>query len=186
MASRRSLLSLRSFRFRSFALAFMAVLAITGNAQKAEARSGGPFGLGVVLGDPSALTVDYRLSRDRDIDGGIAFDLNRWFLIYSDWHASFPGAFGRSNQFVSDLSPYLGIGGLLVVSNKDDWETRHQRYFSETSDGKLALGFRIPLGIEWRPSGVPVGVFVEIVPGMTVIPGTYGFVQGGLGARFFF
>lgn len=175
---------LRIVRVLTFSFALSALLSL---APQAEARtSGGPFGLGILLGEPTAITAKYWIANDRAIDAGLSFNLDKWFLIYGDWHAEFPGAFGRRNQFISDLSPYVGIGGLVVVSNRNEAETRKEKYFSDTSSSKTALGFRIPLGIEWQPNRVPVGVFLELVPGLTIIPGTTGFVQGGLGAIFYF
>jgi hypothetical protein len=149
-------------------------------------NDGGPLGFGIVLGDPSALTAKYNLDAKRSIDAGLAFDFDRWVLVYGDWLYHVRGIFSRKAPELSRLTPYLGIGGVLVLSNRTELETRKLRYFSETSSSRTALGIRLPLGLEWRPASVPVGVFVEVVPGLVVIPGTYGFAQGGIGIRYFF
>lgn len=156
-------------------------------AQGALASTGGPFGLGIVLGDPTALTAKYDVDQTNAYDFGLAFNVSKWFLVYGDWQYKFAGAFSRSGAAgLSQLTPYLGIGPVLVVSNSSDIDTRSYRYFDSGSSSRIALGIRIPLGIDWRPANAPIGVFIEIAPGLTVIPGTYGFVQGGLGIRFFF
>lgn len=155
-------------------------------AQARTATGGGPFGLGVVIGDPTALTGKYWMDGARALDGGISFHFDRWLLVYGDWSTHFRGAFGRGNAFVSALSPYVGLGALVVISNQDEYHTRRERYFDESSNSRMALGMRIPLGLEWKPLNLPIGVFLELVPGLTVAPGMHGFFQGGLGARYFF
>lgn len=167
---------------------FVALSILTGSTPALAQRSasGGPFGLGIMLGDPTALTGKYNASEDTAFDFGLAFDFSKWNLIYADWHHMFPGAIRGNNAFASQLAPYVGVGGLLVFSNQDTVETRKQRYFNSTTDSRVALGVRIPLGIEWRTPSVPLGVFVEIVPGITIIPQTTSFTNAGLGVRYFF
>jgi hypothetical protein len=116
----------------------------------------------------------------------LSFDFARWFLVYGDWLYHLNGGFGHRNEVAAALTPYFGVGGLIVVSTKSDLDIHNERYFTTTSANKIAIGLRVPIGIEWRAPTIPLGVFVELVPGMTIIPGTYGFIQGGLGARFYF
>lgn len=169
-------------RALALTLIFATALAIATPSQ----AQGGPFGLGVVIGDPTAITGKYMFDNVQAMDFGLSFDLSRWFLLYGDYQHHFPGAFGRANAFFAHTTPYVGVGGLLVFSNREAWETRRWRYFSETSDSRMALGLRIPLGMEWRPPNVPIGVFLELVPGILIVPATYGYFQGGLGIRYFF
>lgn len=160
-------------------------LSTPAQAQKSS-RAGGPFGFGIVLGDPSALTGRYNLGGARAVDGGLAFALDRWVLVYGDYLHLFPGAFGRQAAFLAQTTPYLGIGGMLVISSKSEAEVRKERYFDEDSSSRVGLGLRVPIGAEWRPRSLPIGVFLELAPGLTIFPGTSGFLQGGLGARFYF
>lgn len=165
---------------------YVALTALTiAFTQNANAQ-GGPFGLGIQLGDPTAITGKYYLDKSQAIDGGISFDFNQWTMLYGDYLMHFPGGFGTNEQFIRELNPYVGIGGLLILSNRNDVEVRKQRYFSSSSSSKTALGVRIPLGIEWRTPKIPLGVFIELVPGITIIPSTNGYIQGGVGARYFF
>ena len=162
------------------------VLLSVPSAHAQRSAGSGPFGLGIVLGDPTAITGKYNLDERSAIDMGLAFDFSRWNLIYGDYHFMFPGAFRGNNAFVNQLSPYVGVGGILVMSNQDTVETRKQRYFNSTTDSRVALGIRIPLGIEWRTPSIPLGVFLELVPGIIVIPNTTSFTNAGLGVRYFF
>ncbi len=142
------------------------------------------FGLGIVIGEPSALTGKAWLSHEAAVDFGLSFSFDDYILLYADYLFHFPDAFGRSSAFVSQLTPYIGVGGIIAFAN-DRFRVRDRKYFG-TSANSVALGLRIPLGIEWTPARVPLGVFVELVPGLSIVPDTQGFVQGGIGVRYYF
>jgi hypothetical protein len=75
---------------------------------------------------------------------------------------------------------------MLVFATGSDRNNRGDRYFADNSSAAFALGMRIPFGLEWRPSEAPLGVFVELAPGLTLIPGTSSFFQGDIGIRYYF
>jgi hypothetical protein len=143
-----------------------------------------PFGLGAILGEPTGITGKYWMDHRAAIDGTLSFSFSHYFLIYSDYLYHFPGAFGHSSEFVSQLNPYIGVGLELLIQTEDTG--RNDRHYFRSDDGSVGLAVRIPLGIEWRPVTAPIGVFVELAPGVGVIPATYGFLQGGVGIRFYF
>jgi uncharacterized protein DUF3996 len=139
------------------------------------------FGLGIVLGNPSAVTGKMWIAPKAAVDVGLAFNLNSYVLLYSDYLYHFHNVFGR-DRAASQFTPYVGIGGIVVFTNST--RTDDEGLFGRTS-GAFGLGARIPLGIEWRPT-FPLGVFFEIAPGLSVVPKTSGFFQWGLGARYYF
>lgn len=145
----------------------------------------GPLGLGVVLGDPTGFTGKYWTGPRTALDFGLAFAFGDYFLVYADYLYHFPGAFGASSEFARDLTPYVGIGGLVAFST-DDRHHHDRRAVFRDSDSSVGLGLRIPLGLEWKTPDVPLGVFVELVPGMSVAPNTDAFLEGGIGARYYF
>jgi hypothetical protein len=170
-------------------VALMTLTTVSAEAQgrrPAASRVGGPFGLGLQLGDPSGFVMKYHLDSRVAIDAGLSFAFDRWILLYSDWIWHVPGGFGNQNEFISQLNPYVGAGGLFVVSAKSEAEVRREKYFSDSSSTRIALGVRVPIGVEWRASRIPLGIYIEIAPGLTIIPATNGFVQGGIGGRFYF
>jgi hypothetical protein len=161
---------------------FLTFLGLSQGAQAATpSAQSGPFGLGVILGEPTGVTLKYDTSAYNAIDAGISFRFDRYFMLYGDYHFKFPGAFHTDVSFFNQLTPYVGVGAVAVFENEDN-----RRYFDDDWDEDFALGVRIPLGIEWRTPRVPLGVFAEIVPGLAIIPGTDAFVQGGIGVRYFF
>ena len=163
-------------------LALHSLFTTTAQAKVNVVSEGGPFGLGIVLGDPSAITARYDFSSEKAIDGGLSFFSNDWVLVYVDGLYKFNDGFGHSHSFFAQTTPYIGAGAVIVSSSK----SRHDRYFSGSDSANFALGIRVPLGAEWKPTRVPVGVFAEVSPGLVIIPGTYGFLQAGIGARYYF
>jgi len=142
------------------------------------------FGLGIVLGEPSGLTGKVWSDHRAAIDFGLAFAFDDYILMYADYLHHFPGAFGSSSPFVAQLNPYLGIGAIVAFDTNNNFNA-NRRFFSSGS-GSVGLGARIPLGIEWRPSHPTIGVFVELVPGLAILPATDGLVEGGVGVRYYF
>lgn len=150
------------------------------------------FGLGIILGDPTGFTGKVWTAPDRNaIDFGLAWAFGSYFTLYGDYLWHFPRAFGGSSRFVSELNPYVGVGlaaafatynndGLLIINGNKSY-----RFFGTTGD-RFGLGIRIPLGIEWLPARPPIGVFLELAPGIAMVPATSAFFQGGIGARYYF
>lgn len=157
------------------------VLLLISSTTNAIAADAGNFGLGVILGEPSGLTAKYRVSPKNAFDAGLAFSFNSFVMVYGDYLWQFRGAFaGKSGErFVRELTPYVGAGLSLFMASAGG-----NRFYTGTSTA--GLGIRIPLGIEWTPAEPPLGVFVELVPGLGIVPSTFGFFQGGAGVRYYF
>jgi len=130
-------------------------------------------GLGIILGEPTGLTAKFWTKPDRAVDAGVAFSFDRFVFLYGDYLFHF--------KSYSGVRPYAGIGLGMLISSGDS----KGKYFSDTRNS-VGLGVRIPLGAEWLIPNAPFGVFAELVPGLGLVPGTYGFFQGGIGARFYF
>lgn len=131
----------------------------------AEARKGGPFGLGVLIGDPSGLNAKVFLGGNNAFDVGVGWSLRSDVLhIHADYLFHFPQRWGGGEWL-----PFVGIGGVLGLFRND-----------------AGIGVRVPFGLSWFPAGGPVDIFAEIAPGVSLIPGTHFDLYGGIGARFFF
>lgn len=155
-----------------------------GASSGAGGSSAHPFGLGFVIGEPTALSAKLWLNGENALDFGLSFAYDAYVSIFIDYLFHFAGAFGHSSTFVSQLSPYVGVGGELAFANDRYWY-RDRRFFGY-SHSSVGFGIRVPLGIEWTPSRPPLGVFVELVPGISLIPNTSGLVEGGIGVRYYF
>jgi hypothetical protein len=132
----------------------------------------GDLGLGIMLGSPTGVTGKYWLSTITALDGGLGFpfdsdvrlNFNADYLYHFPIHGNIPGF----------LPFYIGAGARLRALDK------------ERSNDKADFGIRIPLGLEFIPSGVPLDFFAEIAPAIVVAPrGDVG-LDGVVGIRYKF
>jgi hypothetical protein len=167
------------------------VLCVENQAFGAQAHSAqttsvaDPFGLGLVVGDPIAVTAKYWLNSRHAIDFGVDFFESNYLLLYGDYLFHFPGGFGHGTRFASELSPYIGVGAAIASFSGDYYRTG-KYYWHANNPASFGLGARFPFGVEWLPSRARVGVFFELVPGLALVPGADLFLQFGLGARYYF
>ncbi len=147
------------------------------------AQSGRPTAVGIFLGNPTSLVGKHWISNKAAVQGGLAFDLSDYVLIYGDYLLHYPSAIRTSEPFLNSLIPYIGVGGVFVVTTDD--RRKKDRYLDKDS-GSVGLGFRLPLGLEWKGTDPSIGVYVEVSPGISVIPETSALFMGGVGARFYF
>ena len=143
---------------------------------------GGDFGLGLILGSPTGLSLKFYLGQDTAIDGavGAAFAGGSGIHAHADllWH---PWVLAREDVF--DLGVYLGLGGRILSHNQRD---RGDDYH---------LGARGPVGLvfDFSKGEIPLDAFVEIA---LVVDFVAAAVQdestieitanAGLGARYYF
>jgi hypothetical protein len=131
--------------------------------------AGGPFGLGIIVGEPTGLSGKLFLSDANAIDGAVAwsFSGDNAFHIHGDYL--------YHNYTLLDVEKgklplYFGIGASFK--------------FREDADDNL--GVRIPVGLAYMFDGAPFDVFVEIVPVLELTPDTDFELEGAIGGRFFF
>jgi len=124
------------------------------------------FGAGVIFGEPTGLSLKSWLSSKNAVDAAVTWSsiddfvyLHADFLIHN---------FNIIDVSDGQLPLYFGIGAKVGFGND------------------LVFGARIPVGLDYMFSGAPVDIFVEIVPGLTIIP-TFDFdIDGGIGVRYWF
>jgi STE24 endopeptidase len=168
---------------RIAALRKFALLAIGLLLTSLSARAGIPeprqTGVGVVLGEPTGLSGKLWRDRKHAFDAAFAYSFDDFLLVSGDY------LFHFDSSLQADFKPYVGIGGLFYVSTLSDKHRRHGFGDDGTAAG---IGLRIPLGIEWlsRDPELPIGVYLEVVPGVGIVPNSFGFIEGGIGARYYF
>lgn len=128
------------------------------------------LGIGVMIGEPSGLSVKYWLDKSTAIDGGAAWSMNndRGFQIHADYLIH---KFDLIAVSGGSAPVYYGIGGRLTSGNNNH-------------DGRL--GVRIPIGVAYIPSSIPFDFFVELAPIVDLIPETSAEINLSIGARFYF
>ena len=128
-----------------------------------------PFGLGIVIGEPTGLSLKSWLSERNAIDGAIAWSVegDNDLQLQADYvFHNFDLITVEKGKFPL----YFGIGVRFAFrENKDD-----------------RLGLRIPVGLDYIFAGERFDAFLEIVPVMDLVPDTDFDLEGAIGARYFF
>lgn len=134
---------------------------------QANPEGGQNFGIGLMLGEPTGISVK-SWNRDRTAFGiGAAWSLsgrNEAIHLHADYlvHSWFSGVDrGR-------LAFYYGIGGRIIFA--DD----------------ATAGVRIPLGLNYVFENAPFDLFVEAVPILDLTPDTELAGNGAVGIRYYF
>lgn len=148
------------------AAVFVAVASpITAHAQ----RSGGPFGIGIIIGEPTGVDLKYFVSASNAIEGAFAWSLSG----SNNLHLQAEYLYHRYDLIKVEkgrLPLFFGIGGRVE--------------FREHADD--LVGIRIPVGLAYEFDNAPFDVFGEIVPLLDLAPDTDFDLEGAIGARFYF
>jgi hypothetical protein len=137
-------------------------------AEPAAAQGSG-VGLGVIVGEPTGLSLKFWQSRTTAIDVAAAWS----FADQSAFHLHGDVLFHKFDALKVEkgqLPFYFGIGGRVKFTDND-----------------TLVGIRIPLGLDYLfGGGTPLDVFVEIVPIVDLAPSTDASLNGSLGLRYWF
>ncbi len=141
------------------------------------------FGLGVILGEPTGVSVKKWVSDTRAIDGAAAWSLsdNESLQLHADYliHLYDP----ENLLAIQDKVPlYYGAGVRVRLDAEDDDHGKD----NDDDDGDTSVGVRIPVGMSYYFAKNSIDLFVEIVPILDVVPDTDFDVDAAIGARFYF
>ena len=137
-------------------------------ASSSAHAEGGPFGLGLVVGTPTGLTVEYKLSSRTAIDGALGIDLfvDRHVYVQADFLFLLPDLLGDASLA---LVPYLGPGA-----------------FAADFKGGAGFGVRAPFGLSLDFTRVPLQIFGEFSLGLELVRDVHLGVGGAVGFRYYF
>jgi len=121
------------------------------------------MGLGIILGEPTGLSGKMWTGGNTAVDGAAAWSFgdNGALHLHADY-------LFHKNDLLEFASLYYGLGARVKLT--DD----------------VQVGIRIPFGLVHNLESAPIDIFLEIVPGLNLIPETNFGINGGLGARFYF
>ncbi len=129
-------------------MAFVAIaLAVAAESRPAQARPQSDFGLGIILGRPSGVTMEFGLAANQSIDLAIGIDTFRGDHFYV--HGNYLFYLSPVIQGQADLSPYLGAG----------------IFFSGGPRG----GIRAPFGFSLDFQAAPLKLFIEVAPHLRLV-----------------
>jgi hypothetical protein len=124
------------------------------------------FGLGIIIGEPTGVSLKTWVSQKHAIDAGIAWSLtNDWFHIHADYLIH---NFELIDVSKGQLPFYFGFGAKLGIGNN------------------FSLGARVPVGLAYLFDDAPLDVFVEVVPALQLIDQIGFEMNGGIGIRYWF
>ena len=157
-------------------LCFALVLCVTAQAQ----RSG--FGAGLIIGEPTGISVKGWVAGDRAIDAALAWNLGYGgaFRVHADYLFH---KYDLINVSKGALPLYYGPGLRMRFWNNGRYWHRGEYHDGE---GRTDLAVRFPVGLAYQFDGAPVDVFVELVPAIGIVPRTYFDLDFGIGGRYWF
>jgi hypothetical protein len=143
------------------------ILALTAAPQSARAQEGG-FGLGVIVGEPTGISMKGWMTGSSAIDAGIAWSFSHetTFHIHVDYLL-------HSFKVISEdgrLPLYYGIGGRIKTGGSQ----------------KDRVGVRGVIGVAYFFSDAPLDAFIEVAPILDLSPEVDVQFNGGIGIRYFF
>jgi len=144
-------------------------------------QAGGSFGLGIQLGWPTGLAGMFRLGADQGVQFAVGFGGGAAIVGSVDYVWEF---FQLTSIEPGHLGLYVG-GGIFAGLIPVGYYYVGRPYYAGGSFPVL-FGLEVPFGLRWRFHRLPVDIFGEIAPTISVFPGLgFGF-KGSLGARFYF
>jgi hypothetical protein len=172
---------------------WLLTLAFVAAAGTARAEPGHPFGLGVVLGEPTGLTAKLYLASPVALQFGLGWvdEFNDYYSgLYINvdvlWH---PVVLARRPEFT--LPFYIGVGG-RILDNHWHYYYAGNSYYDEHD---THVGVRVPFGLLMDFSRVPLDLYLELA----VVVDLFYFDQydpyddhrrvelnGGIGVRYYF
>jgi hypothetical protein len=152
---------------------------------KVSAQDSG-FGLGLMIGEPTGISMKTWVGSDRALAFGLAWGFNRYLHVHGDylWHKM-----DLIHVNKGKLPLYFGPG-LRVRAWRDghDWHNHHPHHDHDGFDdhGHVDIGVRFPVGLAYLFEGAPFDVFLEVVPTLDLLPATDVDFDGAVGGRFWF
>ncbi len=145
----------------------------------AEPKKG--LGIGIIIGEPTGLSLKKWISNNRAIDGGIAwsFSENDSMHLHADYLIHRFDLFA-SKDLKRRLPLYYGLGARIKLKEGNDEKDKKK------NDDDVLVGVRVPLGISYLLTGDPIDLFAEIVPVLNLIPDTDFDLNASVGVRYYF
>ena len=150
-----------------------APLAVEGPA-RADRMPKRKVAVGAILGDPTALDLKLRFDPINAVQiragWAVADPYRDRVVVLADYVAHIQILSEETAQH-GLLTPYVGVGGKLGIRE---------------GGPPVTVGVRVPVGLAFMLRAVPLEVFMELVPGVHVVPDVSALVDAGLGARVYF
>ncbi len=139
----------------------------------AQSPSEGDFSAGIVLGQPTGLSFKWWAGETVAFDAVAAWSFFPGRLYF---HTDYLQHFFNLFDVAPDQLPaYVGIGGKVALD-----------FAAVDSPDFVNLGGRIPVGISFLSQELPLDIFLEIAPGIRLVPDVQPVYGAGVGVRYRF
>ncbi len=145
-----------------------------------SAAKGGNFGLGIILGDPSGISAKIATSPINSVNLVLGYNQYRDY----GWRNNKNCCYDGGQLYVG--GDYVWYNYNLIHVSKGKLPLYYGPGLNATISNYSSFGVRFVLGLEYQFADAPFDLFLEIGPGINVLPNTWANGSGGLGARFFF
>jgi hypothetical protein len=139
------------------------------------------FGFGLILGEPTGLTLKGSLGGNNSWDAAIGASWFGRLRIHADYLWSANVFNSRTAGMYFGLGAALGFGrgrGILYRGKGNEW------YYYE-DDNAVAIGVRGSAGLNFMPFSAPVEIFGELAPIIGLSPVTGLGWDAALGIRYY-
>jgi len=168
---------MKNFKFLILAIIIMLISA---TESKPNAPQGKNFGVGIILGEPTGLTIKLWSQPNEAFAFSVANSYLGNLRLGMDylWH------FNAFNSNVVNL--YAGPGVAIGIGDNGGWlyTNDNKTWYKEKDD--IGLGVRIVFGMNIVPRNSPLEFFGEMGYMLGFLPGNYSNVEGALGIRYYF
>lgn len=134
------------------------------------------FGLGIVLGLPTGISLGWRPGDVVNYDAAVAWSFDKGTLaLHAD--ALFTLSELQTDDIPDTKFPvWVGIGPRLRVGDEE----------VPTGESEVSLGVRVPFGMSAIHENLPLEAFLEVAPGVQAFPETVMTFDIAVGLRFYF
>lgn len=146
----------------------------------AQGPKGKEFGFGLILGEPTGLTIKYWVNRENALTANLGasyFGSPRIGIDYL-WHF---------DVFKSNIvKMYAGPGLVLGIGEgKGFWYKEKNGKFYVRSSGETGIALRGMFGLNVVPRNTPLEIFLELGPLVGISPTSGSAIDAALGIRFY-
>lgn len=136
--------------------------------------------VGLTLGGPTYIHFTHSLEGPAAAEAGVSFSYNNATHIYGDYLIQTHDPLNSPQ--LRDVGLFYGIGGIIVINNKD--RANKNGYYGD-DNGSVGFGVRFPVGLDWRPAETQKFSFhLQIVPIIAIVPETELEFNAGIGLKY--
>lgn len=143
------------------------------------------FGIGFIIGEPTGISLKGWLNADSALDFAVAWS----FIGRDSLHFHLDYLLHNFDLFKVEKGKfpiYYGIGSRIKLEEDDDNSRWDRKGRVREDDNDTWIGIRVPVGLAYLFEGVPLDIFIEIVPILDLVHETSFDLNAALGVRFFF